>query len=345
MIIDRETAHLAQPSRRDWLKGAASAVALAAVPAGTAFAAASRPAWIDAHAHIFSGEMTRVVGYDCFDPKNQPKLVQFTLDAMDKAGVEMSLFSVGTDSLFYDPDSTGKARRMNETFARIVSDHPKRFQFFASLPVPERTDDVLKEIDYALGTLKASGVHLYASSGKAWMGEPVYTPIFEELNRRKAVVKTHPVPNACCKMPDMPTAVVDLGGDTMKAISRMLFSGAAARYPDMKIIWSHAGGALLGQLERFIGEYEDDPKLKEKMPSGPEYELKRFYYDTAQSEHPATLAALKKLVPADHIMFGTDFPHRMPAACRAKVEESGVFTASELQGLGSGNVKRLLKLA
>jgi hypothetical protein len=81
--------------------------------------------------------MSQVMKLDSFDPANLPKTVALTLDEMDKAGVSMSIFSVGTAQYFYEPDAAGKARRFNEIFARVVSDHPTRFRFFACLPVPD----------------------------------------------------------------------------------------------------------------------------------------------------------------------------------------------------------------
>ena len=325
-------------SRRQWLAGAAAGLTATSLARNTFAAPTSRLDYIDIHSHIYSGEMSQVTGVDSLDPANLPKTVKFTLDEMDKAGVPMSLFSVGTESYFREPDAAGKARRFNENFARIVSDHPTRFRFFACLPFPN-IDATLKEIDYATNKLGAVGVHMYASNGAKWMGDPIYAPVFEELNRRKAVIKTHPVPNDCCKVAGF--GVTENGFDTMRAITKMLESGSSSRYPDIKIIWSHAGGALLGLVQRFVGEFEDNPKLAEIMPHGPEYELRRFYYDTAQSTNPIVMQALKSLVGASQIVFGSDYPYSTIADHANALRKCG-FTEAELRGIDRENALKIL---
>ena len=72
-----------------------------------------------------------------------------------------------------------------------MRDHPGRFGLFATLSMLD-IDATLKEIEYAFDTLKADGIGLQSSYGDKWLGNPVYRPVLEELNRRKAVVYVHP---------------------------------------------------------------------------------------------------------------------------------------------------------
>src|SRR5262245_3603506 len=108
-------------SRRDVMMSAAGAAALGVLP--SAVRAAAGPDYIDMHLHLFSNEMSERLKLDCFDPVNLPKIVQFTISELDRAGASHAAFSVGNISLFKAPDTIGKVRRMNETFAKVVSDH------------------------------------------------------------------------------------------------------------------------------------------------------------------------------------------------------------------------------
>ncbi len=327
------------------LLGGIAAFGAAGMFARSVNAAVARPAnFIDTHIHPIGGEMTEVLKVDAYDRVNHPKIAQYVVDQMDMAGVSISLLSMGAEKGFADaakqPDG---ARKLNDSLAAMAALHPTRLKFFACLPMPDM-DACLHEVEYGTQSLGAVGVSLFTSFNDKWMGDPLYAPLFAELHRRKVAVKVHPRPSACCAIKEFPTGLMELGDDTARAISRMLLTGSAHKYSDMKIIWSHAGGALLGQLERYVGIVADDTKAAEAMPNGPDFELKRFYYDTAQAYHPATLAALKTLVPMSQIVFGTDMPHRTQLESREGVEKSGIFSAADLKAIGDSNIRRLLSL-
>ena len=109
-----------------------------------------------------------------------------------------------------------------------------------------------------------------------------------------------------------PDTVIEIGTDTTRAIAGLLFSGAAARYPDMNIIFSHGGGTLPFLIERFT-RLAQRKQLAARLPRGILQEIERFYYDVAQIAYPAPMAALMKLVPVTQILFGTDFTFRTAA--------------------------------
>ena len=99
---------------------------------------------------------------------------------------------------FGDKAATGRlARACNEYGAKLVQDHPTRFGLFAAMPLPD-VDATLREIEYAFDTLKADGVGTMTSYGDKWLGYPQLAPVWEELNRRKATVYTHPTGANCC---------------------------------------------------------------------------------------------------------------------------------------------------
>jgi predicted TIM-barrel fold metal-dependent hydrolase len=116
------------------------------------------------------------------------------LEDMDRGGITLAVNSTPAPPRFAIDDAergAAWARENNEYLARLVADHPGRFGMFAALPMPH-VDATLKEIEYGLDVLKADGVYLMTSYADNWLGNKVFAPVFEELNRRKALIYTHP---------------------------------------------------------------------------------------------------------------------------------------------------------
>src|SRR5437879_12967016 len=235
---------------------------------------------------------------------------------MDKAGVATSITSITTPALRFLDDASARklARECNDYSARLVADGKGRFGMFAVMPMPY-VEGTLREIAYALDTLKADGIALLTSYSDKWLGDPTFTPVMEELNRRRAIVYTHPTTANCCAnlIPDVPESIIEWGTDTTRTIASLVFSGTAAPCKDMQVIFSHGGGTLPCLTERFVRLPLINKNLAARVPNGVEHELKRFYYDTAQASHPMALASLTKLVPVSQIVFGTAFPYRTAA--------------------------------
>src|SRR5581483_4286198 len=169
-------------------------------------------------------------------------------------------------------------------------------------------------------------------------------PIFEELNRRKAVVFTHPTNNACCVnlLPGISTAEIEYGTDTTRAIVRMVYSGSAKKYPDMRMIFSHAGGTMPYLIGRFVDRVPRGRGNGDRQEHDFQAEISAFYYDTAQTFHPVPMTALKHVVPLSQILFGTDYPYRSSRENTEGLMASGVFDAKELQAIKSENLQRLI---
>src|SRR5712691_4305294 len=267
-----------------------------------------------------------------------------SLADMDRAGVATALTSITTPALRFldDADARKLARECNDYSAKLVADGKGRFGMFAVMPMPH-VDATLHEIAYALDVLKADGIGLLTSFGDKWLGDPAFAPVMDELHRRKAVVYTHPTAANCCRnlIPDVPDAVIEYGTDTTRTIASLLFSGTAARCPDIRFIFSHAGGTLPFLTERLTRLPLANKSLEAKVPNGALYELKRFYYDVAQAAHPMALASLLKLVPVSQVLFGTDYPFRTSADHVKGLAEYG-FNASELRAIDRDNALRLM---
>lgn len=270
-----------------------------------------------------------------------------SLDDMDKAGVSTALLSITTPGVSFGGDALAQrlARECNDYAAKLASDHPGRFGSFAILPWPN-ADASLKEIEYSLDTLKADGIGMLTNYGDKWFGDPYFAPIFEELNRRKAVIYTHPTSANCCRnaLAGIPDTAIEYGTDTSRAIVRTVFSGTSIKYPDIRFIFSHAGGTMPFLVERLVN-LAKTPQYASQLPKGYVAEAAKFYYDTAQASNPAAMGALRRVVPVSQIVFGTDYPFRTSADHVKNLKECGIFSASELRAIHRDNTLKLLHKA
>lgn len=300
--------------RRQLLAGGAAFAATAAMSAGRARAeTTSVPFRIDVHHHLAPPDyIAALSGKTQLAPVAANWSLSRSLDDMDTAGVQTAVLSISTPGLWFG-DATAATRLAhgcNDYMAKLIADNPGRFGAFAALPLPA-IDATLGEIAYALDTLKADGVSMFTSYGGKWLGDALFVPVFEELNRRKAVVSVHPTTAACCGnlIPYIPDSVVEFGTDTTRTIASLIFSGAVERWPDIKFIFSHAGGTMPFLIERFE-VLANTPQATKMLPGGVRAPLQRFFYDTAQASNPAAMGALRQLVEPTQILFGTDFPYR-----------------------------------
>ena len=266
-----------------------------------------------------------------------------SLEEMDKNGIAFSVLSLpSTPGLWFDRGGSEAATRMaricNEYGAGMVRDHPDRFAFFATLPMLD-VNASLGELDYALDVLGAVGVGLQTNYGNTWPGDPLYHTVFEELNRRGAVVYFHPLVAACCANISVGTfpAVIEVPHDTTRAVMSLLLKGGFARWRKIRWLFSHAGGTipmLAGRIEAFY------PKATEFAPEGVIAEFKRLHYDTANATHPVSMKALLSLVDVTQVTFGTDYPYFFGAqAANLKTLD---ISPGDIEAIERGNAMRLL---
>jgi predicted TIM-barrel fold metal-dependent hydrolase len=167
----------------------------------------------------------------------------------------------------------------------------------------------LREIQYAYDVLKVDGIGLFTNTGAKWLGDPTYAPIFNELNRRGAVIFLHPVVADCCGnlAVGVPPDMVEVDFDTTRAVASLLDNGILSSCPSIRFIINHSGAAvptLAGRIKDRVPK-KDAEKL---VPRGALYELQKLYYEVAHATYPWPMAALMKFVPPTQILFGTDFP-------------------------------------
>lgn len=301
---------------------------------------------IDLHHHFFPPAFV-AAALDKFTARSRPIVSEWTpqkaLEEMDKNGVATAILSITTPGIWFGDAAASRslARKCNDYAAQMVRDNPARFGFFAAIPLPD-TEGSLREIEYALDALKADGIGLMTSYGDKWQGDAAFAPVLDELNRRKAVVYFHPTAPNCCRdlVPEVPASLIELPHDTTRAITSLLYSGSLARLRNVRFIFSHAGGTIpmlagrISQQGTFFGS-------DKKVPNGVEYELKRLYYEIANSANRPAMAALMSLVPTSQIMFGSDYPF-VPTDVTVGGLKTLKLSARELQAIGRDSALTLL---
>jgi predicted TIM-barrel fold metal-dependent hydrolase len=280
------------------------------------------PARIDLHHHFFPaeigashlGRLERDTGWR-FPPENFPWSPTRSLRFMDRLGIETAILS-----LTGSPGGRGVgaanravARLLNTTAHRAALDHPGRFAFFANLPIPTDTHAALEELAHALDVLGAVGVNLTSSYGTGdearYVGHDDFDPIWEELDRRRAVVFIHGDQTPGSNRPPsrlVPIPAGEVPNETYKAAADLVTRGKKRRYANVRIVLSHSGGStpFLACRAAMLAHHQGSELSPEEMIE----DFRSFYYETALSGFETNLVALESFVEPDHIMFGTDFP-------------------------------------
>ena len=309
--------------RRGFLAGGLAAAAALAAPRAFAQAPAVKKSRIDMHHHFLppqymKEEHERISFAHGAVPTN--RLLSWTpsesLESLDQNGIATAIVSVTTPGPWFGDTAAARrlARMWNDFAAEQMRAHPGRYGLFAVIPLPD-TEGSLKEIEYALDTLKADGIGLLSSYDGKYLGDASFAPVFAELNRRKAIVYTHPSTSACCSavQPGLPPQAIEYPFETTRTITSLLINGTVANNPDIRWIFSHGGGAtpmLAGRMVETVGRH---PNAKKFMPDGVLAELRKLYYDTASADSVPSMAALRAMAPLSHIVFGSDYPFVKPA--------------------------------
>jgi 6-methylsalicylate decarboxylase len=304
------------------------------------------PGLIDVHHHYLTQAYIDAVGIEAVASpgsagKVDPWTAELSLEFMDMAGIDAAVLSATAPGIPLPTAAAARVARMcNEEQAAMVAAHPRRLGFLAIPPLPD-IDASLREVEYALDTLKADGIVTMSNYGGEYAGAPQFWPLFEELNRRKAVVLVHPtLPLGYRGFSGVSLSTMEFPFDTARAITSMLFHGTPERFPDVRFIWTHAGGAMpmIAGRMAVLSERNKHFELSgaKLMPA-----LARFYYDVTQSLGPPAYAALSALAPPDRLLFGSDCPMAREPQIRAQLTDLSRLPESSRAALGRGNALAL----
>jgi aminocarboxymuconate-semialdehyde decarboxylase len=278
----------------------------------------------------------------------QPTMFDYPsrLAAMDKAGVGMAILSLTGPNVYWGDAkaSSSAARAINDSFAEASAKFPTRIKWMASLPM-QYPDHALAELERA--TKKgAVGVVVLANVGGASLTDELFAPVWKEIDRRELPVFVHPtVPCGCGEM-DMQvfqlSASVGFTFDTTLAVSRMIYDGFFDRYPNLKLITAHGGGALPFLAARLDRCHEVVAACRTKIKDAPSSYLKRIYADSVVYSSNALRDSLETFGD-EHVLYGTDFPHNIAdmAGTLARIEKLAPGVRDNVRG---ANAQRVFKL-
>jgi predicted TIM-barrel fold metal-dependent hydrolase len=328
-----------------------SAAGVSAV--GLRYALAQSDEWmIDTHHHIYppryvNANLQRLLAdtrtlpataYTSWSPKS-------ALEQMDKANVRTAIVSMTSPGIWWNNGEEARtwARECNEFGAGMARDFPGRFGMFAALPLPD-TEGSLREIAYALDTLKLDGIGLLTSYASKPLGDPSFAAVFEEINRRGAAVFVHPT-MSCCGMgiPGIDAPTIDFPTDTTRTITSLAFGGAFARYPAIKFVFSHGGGTMPMIVQRFASSVRNftPEQNQQNLPGGFEAVIKRQFYDIASvAMNPGGMAAVLNVIPPSQLFYGSDAPFGSTTTIADRLAKFPL-TPAEIKAIRRENALRL----
>jgi predicted TIM-barrel fold metal-dependent hydrolase len=275
------------------------------------------------------------------------------LAMMEARGIAMSVLSwPSTTECVSGAEARGLARATNEMFAEIVARHPTRFGAFAALPIDD-PDALTAESVYALDVLGLEGISCTPQMQGHYLGGSRFDDWFSELDRRCAVLFVHPSvpPGQEALSSLLHPAILEFMFDTTRAIANLVFSGVRRRFPNIRILCAHGGGAApylahrMSVLGPTIGSLFGGLSLSRDEIVR---ELGSFDFDLTASTSPVQLQALRALVGSNRLMLGFDYPMISPESISPALQslrESQILTAREKAAIATTNALGLLPSA
>jgi aminocarboxymuconate-semialdehyde decarboxylase len=273
--------------------------------------------------------------------------VDFREKELEKAGVDMQILTFTTPGTQIETPkrSTVLARMVNDGFAKILDEHRDWFTALATLPMND-PDASSAELERAFKDLGFRGVMVYSNINGVALSDSRFWPMYEKANELNAVFYIHPnFPVGVEAMTEywlMP--LVGFTFDTTLAAAKLVFSGVAERFPKIKWVLAHLGGAIPYLAERLDRGYFAFKECREHTSQPPSEYLRNFYYDSVNFDIKALKLAVD-FAGADHILAGSDYPHQI-GSLKQMVEsiESLDISEDEKAGILGGNAKKLLKI-
>jgi aminocarboxymuconate-semialdehyde decarboxylase len=302
---------------------------------------------IDCHAHLMPQSW--------FHPKS-PKTI-FDVDGLfkeqDEAGVDITVFG---NNWIRSPDGANPLRvvqEFNEHAAELTAKHPKRLLGLAC-SVPFDSDQILKETERAIRDYKMRGIMINSSVNGEYLDSTRAIPFFELVSELEVPLFVHPpkftIGNEKMEIYRLPE-MLGRPFDTTLSLTRFIFTGGFERFPKLKMICAHVGGALPMLPGRYGFGYElrrdmsFGPWEPDVMTRPPASYIGQLYVDTVCYHPPAVQCAIDTL-GVDHVVFGSDSPP-VPLPLKRAVDtvQNLRISDAEKQKILGGTAAKLLGLA
>ena len=294
----------------------------------------------DGQQEIFRGDTPVVI------PQRGHFDYEMRIKHMDAAGIDISIVSLTCPNVYWGNEdiSCQAARESNDTMAQAQSTYPNRIRWFTSLPweYPQRA---MEELNRTCNN-GAAGVMVLANVSGRSLTDPMFAPIWAEIDRRHLPVLVHPTDPPGVDLMDMTkfdlSWSVGFMFDTTLAITRMIFEGFFDRYPNLNIIASHGGGTLPYLVGRFEKGDEVEIPSRRQMKRKPTDYLRHIYYDCI-TYNLGALRYLISVVGSERVMFGTDWPHQVHDT-KGAFANTAQLAEDQTKKVRSENAQRIFKL-
>jgi len=269
------------------------------------------------------------------------------IQAMDAAGVDIAIVTLTSPNVYWGSPqvSLSAAKTMNDDMAARQKQYPSRIRFMCSLPW-QHPKLALAELERACDELGAVGVMVLANIDGLSLTEKTFGPIWREIDKRGLPVLVHPTaPPGTAELDVMRYNLIASVGfmfDTSLAVARMIFDGFFDRYPKLKLIASHGGGALPYIAGRLDICFDHMPACREKIAAKPSTYLKRIFYDSVVFQQESLELALK-VGGTENVLYGSDYPHNIGdmKGCLARVD---ALPPAQRDAVRGGNAMRIFRL-
>jgi len=271
--------------------------------------------------------------------------VRKRLEDMDRAGFNVQILSLSIPSVDMFPLEIGEilAQVVNDEIAEICREHPGRFMGLATLPFldPNRT---VKELERCIDTLEFKGVSIGSNINGMGLDNKLLYPFYERISDYDLPIHLHPrAPTDKETYRDYRLGpMIGFEMELCVAVVRLVMSGVMERFPKLRFIVSHLGGAIPYLAQRIQNCYEAYPECQANISGEATDYLKRFYYDTVSFSEPALMCAYS-FVGADRLILGSDYPHVIGNIDEAitSIEKLGI-PSQEKEKIYSENILRLI---
>jgi aminocarboxymuconate-semialdehyde decarboxylase len=273
--------------------------------------------------------------------------IAYRAEVLERAGIDRQVLTFTTPGTHIEEPARAVqlARLVNDSLARIVSERPARFRALATLPLNDPSASVA-EFGRAVTQLGLPGAMLFSNVNGVALADQRYWPLYERAAEHQAVLYIHPTnPVGVEAMTEhwlMP--LVGFPMDTTLAAAKLVFDGVARRFPGIRWVLAHLGGAIPYVAERLDRGYEAFADCRRHIDQPPSHYLRRFYFDSVNFD-PAALRLAIGFAGVDHILAGSDYPHQIGSLekmCQS-IQALGLSAEDQAKVLG-GNTQRLLGL-